>query len=243
MIYLKSTELEKSTFEEPLSSSGKELFPTPPSSGPAADNSGSFSRQATLKQAMDDLRHSDPKIRIMAARFLQKVDPRVAVPLLKEALSDRDPRVRMEGLSTLAGQRDDVSLVPMFQACLKDEDSRVRIAGLRAIFKNRKPLDLSVLVPLSGDPSPLVRRKLATLLGWTTDEGAVPMLAALSKDPDPKVRQAVLVSLSALDRRSCEDRLMKAMADPDPELRRWARERLGKRISKSVTRRTIRIAE
>jgi HEAT repeat protein len=243
LIYLKSTELEKSVFDEPLSPSG--ITPVSAVPAPCGDvkSSESFSGQAGLKQAKEDLGHPDPRMRMMAARFLERADAAIAVPLLKETLSDRDPRIRTEGLRILAAHTENPALHALFQACLKDEDFRVRIAALRAIFKSRMRLDLPGLLALSGDASALVRRKLATLLGWTRDEGTLEILSVLSKDPDPKVKQAALASLLALDPYSCENRLMQAMEDPDPQVRRWAKDALEKRIAKTLTRRNIRLAE
>jgi hypothetical protein len=60
-----------------------------------------FSSQALLKQAKEDLRHPDPKVKILAIQYLEKVNSSITVPLLQEVLSDRDSGVRTQALRSL----------------------------------------------------------------------------------------------------------------------------------------------
>ena len=93
---------------------------------------------------------------------------------------------------------------------------------------------MNILLQLLSDESPLVRRKMATLLGWTRVEGALPILVEMLNDQDTKVKKAALFSLITLYPEESESRLLGAMADRDPGLRRWAKIALEKRIAKSV---------
>ena len=52
------------------------------------------------------MKHPTPKIRMMAIRYLGYSDPSVAIPLLQEMLSDHDPDVRAEALSSLMNFQD-----------------------------------------------------------------------------------------------------------------------------------------
>lgn len=190
-----------------------------------------FSSLTRLEQAKTDLNHPDPKVRILAIRFLEAADPSVARPLLQDKLSDHDPEVRTHAIVALIKQgAPDVT--PLFRKHLKDSSPKVKIAALRGIFRYGEGIDLNLLLQLMSDESPQVRRKMATLLGWTQGEGALPILAELSKDPDVKVRKAALFSMVTLYPEESEERLMRAMTDSEPQLRKWAKKALEKMAEK-----------
>src|SRR3989339_1874426 len=100
LIYLKSPGSEKSGFDR------ASIPPPSPRSPDAAGTTATtspetFSFQAILKQVRTDLKHPDSKVKVLAIRYLERSDPSVAIPLLQEALSDRDSGVRLEALSSL----------------------------------------------------------------------------------------------------------------------------------------------
>ena len=233
LVFLKSTNTERPSMDEPV---------PPPGSASIADRSASdrelsgpesFSSRVTLKQAKLDLIHPDPKIRMLAIRCLEKAEPGIALPLLREVLVDGDPEVRVQGLRSLVTFRDP-SVFDLIKKYSTDGDPRIRLAVLRGLFKQRERVDLNLLHPFLNDESPWVRRKLATLLGWSPQEGTFPILMRLSKDPHAKVRQAALLSLMALYPVESQDRLLEAMIDPDLDLRKWA---------KNVLERAVRTPE
>ena len=113
-------------------------------------------------------------------------------------------------------------------------DPGVRVAALRGMFRSKGPTDLNILLQFLSDESSRVRRKVATLLGWTQMEGVLPILTELAKDQDSKVRQAALFSLISLYPEESEGRLVEAMEDPDPDLRKWVRSTLKKMIAKPL---------
>lgn len=223
LVFLKSTNTERPTTDE---------FYLPPGSASIADGFASdrepggpesLSSQVTLKQAKLDLMHPDPKIRMLAIRCLEKAEPGIALPLLREVLSDGDPEVRVQGLRSLVTFRDP-SVFDLIKKYSTDGDPRIRLSVLRGLFKQKERVDLNLLHPFLNDESPWVRRKLATLLGWSPQDGAFPILMRLSKDPHAKVRQAALLSLMTLYPAESQDRLLEAMNDPDVDLRKWAKD-------------------
>jgi len=226
LIYLKSTGAERSALDESSAVRAGEILK---SVLPAAQGSPvkTTSSQVVLKQARTDLKHSDPKVRILAIQYLGQRDASIAIPLIQEVLSDRDPDVRAEGLHSLMKFEDPVASA-LLKKHLKDPDPKVRLAALRGMFKHGERVDSNLLLQFLSDGSPLVRRKLATLLGWTRLEGIFPTLVELAKDEDPQVRKAALSSLLTLYPEESEDRMLEAMTDPDPDLRKWAREVLEK---------------
>ena len=213
LIYLKSMESEKSTSKEAVLSRDSNESGRTVHSPYQKRASESFTDRAHLDQAESDLKHPDPKIRILAIRFLEKMDPPLVTSLLQEALSDRDPDVRAQAILALIKFRSP-DIKPSLKRYLKDSSPKVKMAALRGIFQFEEGIDLNILLQLLSDESPWVRRKMATLLGWSRTEGVLPILAELSRDPDAKVRKAALFSLVSLYPEESEDRLLKAMTDP-----------------------------
>ena len=233
LIYLKSAGLEgseKPAFNEPAFPEDLRQRVT---SSPSYPISGTLSSQTQLEQAKADLKHPDPQLRKLAIDYLEKVDPSVAAPLLQETLSDRNPDVRARAILALVKLKDP-GITLLLRKYLKDSSPKVKIAALRGIFQFREGVDLNILLQLMSDGSPWVRRKMATLLGWTPIEGVLPILVELSKDPEAKVRKAALFSLIALYPEESEEQLIKAMADPDSHLRKWAKRALEKRIENPI---------
>jgi len=237
LIYLKSTGLEKSRFDESSLSLDREKIPEKMCSSTEDETRETFSSQAILKQAKEDLKHPDPKVRIFAVQYFEKADPSIAVPLLQEVLSDRDSGVRAQALTSLIKFRNPV-VYPLLKKYLKDSDVRVRMAALKGIFQFRENIELNLLLQFLSDESPWVRRKMATLLGWSQMEGALPILTELSKDQDSKVRKAALFSLITLYPEESESRFIEAMADSDPDLRKWAKSALEKKVARPSKGRT-----
>ena len=236
LIYLKSGESEKSAWDESYSSyerettSGK-ILPSTECSAPET-----FSSQAILKQAKADLKHPDPKIRVLAIKYyLEKSYPSIPISLLQEILSDRDPEVRAQALRSLIIFRSPI-VSPLLKKHLKDNDPSVRVAALRGMLQYKEKIDLNILLQFLSDESSWVRRKVATLLGWTQVEGAFPILMEMSKDQDSKVRKAALFSLITLYPEESQDRLMEAMADSDASVRQWAKMSLEKIAARPLKR-------
>lgn len=232
LAFLKSRSTERSSMDESFPPPGPASIAARPA--PDRDPSGpeSFSSQVTLKQARLDLMHPDPKIRILAIRCLEKAEPGIALPLLQEMLADRDPEVRVQTLRSLVTFREP-SLIDVIKKHSTDGDPRIRLAVLRGLFKQKEWIDSNLLHPFSDDESPWVRRKLATLLGWSRQEGTFPILMRLSKDPHAKVRQAALLSLMTLYPAESQDRLLETMNDPDVDLRTWAKDVLERSVRRS----------
>lgn len=238
LVYLKSTGLERSTFDESSPFFNAKKVSSNPSPPPEYNFPKSFSSQEILKQAKADLKHPDPKVRILATQYyLEESYPSIAMPLLQEILSDQDPGIRAQALCSLIKFRDPI-IYPLLKKHLKDSDPSVRIVALRGMFRFKEKINLNILLQFLSDESPWVRRKMATLLGWNQMEGGLPILIELSKDQDSKVKKAALFSLLTLYPEEGEGRLVEAMTDTDPDIRRWARDTLNKMIKRPLKRKT-----
>ncbi|HUL38023.1 MAG TPA: HEAT repeat domain-containing protein [Thermodesulfobacteriota bacterium] len=243
LTYLKSTDLGKPDFEESFSSHDQPKMARSPSL-PVDDNPPeTLSSETILKQAKADLKHPDPKVRVLAIRYyLEKSYPAIPISILQEILSDPDAEVRAEALRCLIKFRNPI-VAPLLKKYLKDNDPRVRIATLRAMFQHQEKLDLNVLLQFLSDESTWVRRKIATLLGWSQVEGALPILMEMSRDPDPMVRKAALFSLATLYPDEGENRLIEAMTDSDTGLRKWAKVTLERIVARPLKKRTASLSK
>ena len=251
LIYLKSTEEEKPDLDESFSSHDDNKMVDPPSFSsessfgttvvPTRANTEyntpeTFSSETILKQAKADLKHPDPKVRILAIKYyLEKSFPSIPLSLFQEILSDRDPDVRAQALRSLIKFRSPI-VSPFLKKYLKDSDPKVRIVALRGMFQYQQKIDLNFFLQFLSDESSWVRRKVATLLGWSQIGGALPILMELSRDQDSMVRRAALFSLVTLYPDESQSRLMEAMADSDPDLRKWARNILDKMMARPFRR-------
>lgn len=235
LVYLKSTGQENDLSSRAFSSSfGEETnhFFSPFSNLSLE----SHSTQEILKQAKNDLKHPDPKVRKLALKYyLEKTHLSIPMPLLQEILSDPDADVRVEALSILITFGNPV-VSPFLKKHLRDPDPMVRMVALKGIFKFKEKIDLNLLMHLLSDDSPWVRRKMATLLGWNQVEGVLPILMEMTKDEHSMVRKSALFSLVTLYPEEGEDRLMEAMTDSDPDIRKWARDQLYRRLQRPVTK-------
>ena len=237
LVYLKSPGLEELDFNVSFSSRDDRKMISQPSPLPEYDLPKTFSSETILKQARADLKHPDPKVRILAIKYyLEKSYPSIPLSLLQEFLSDQEPEVRAEALHCLIKFRGPI-VSPLLKKHLKDSDPKVRMTALRGMFQYQEKIDLNILLQFLSDESTWVRRKVATLLGWAQIEGVLPILMEFSRDQDAVVRRAALFSLSALYPDESENRLIEALTDSDPGLRKWARMNLEKIVTRPLKRR------
>ena len=232
LIHFKSTDSERTApHTDGFSDHGKEAL-RKPLSPHAPETPETLSSQIVLEQVKADLKHADPRIRILSLQYLEKAGASVAIPLLQEGASDPAPEVRSQAVRSLIRFRDP-GVGPFLRKCLRDLHPDVRIAALRGIFQSGEGVDLNILLQFLSDESPWVRRKLATLLGWTPREGVFPILMEMSKDRDAKVRKAALISLMALYPEEGRERLFESYRDEDPDVRQWVKKTLEKWAAQS----------
>ncbi len=242
LVYLKSTGLENNPIDR-ISPSPDEVK-DPDRYIASAHNPApeTYATREVLKQAKADLKHTDPKVRILAVKYyLEKSHLSITLDLLREILSDPDPDVRAEALSTLITFGSPI-VSPFLKKHLRDSDPRVRMIAIKGMFRFKEKMDLNLLMQFLSDDSPWVRRKIAILLGWNQIEGVLPILMEMSKDEDSKVRKAALFSLVTLYPEEGEQRLMEAMSDSDPDIRRWVKDQLNRMLERPTTKRSISLS-
>jgi HEAT repeat protein/beta-lactamase regulating signal transducer with metallopeptidase domain len=138
--------------------------------------------------------------------YYEVVDASVAIPILKELVTDKDSGVRGAAVKTLVkvSPESRPALIPVLVELLKDEDANVRwmaIADLRQIGPDAKAA-VPALTAMIHDPGFGVRENIAEALELIDPEAAkaaVPALMDLLKDKDSAVQERtarVLLRLS-----------------------------------------------
>ena len=97
-----------------------------------------------------------------AARGLAYLGP-AAVPVLRDALTSREPLVRRRACEALRDLSAPESRAVLISA-LGDSDVVVRVSAVRALARIDQPEDRHVLVDCAGDPSRAVRRAVREAL-------------------------------------------------------------------------------
>ncbi|MEM4359453.1 MAG: HEAT repeat domain-containing protein, partial [Candidatus Bilamarchaeaceae archaeon] len=122
-----------------------------------------------------------------AAEALGKIGDARAVPVLIDALKDKDRYVRYEAAEAL-GKIGDARAVPVLIDALKDKDRYVRYEAAEALGKIGDARAVPVLIDALKDKDRYVRYEAAEALGKIGDARAVPVLIDALKDKDRYVR-------------------------------------------------------
>ena len=88
--------------------------------------------------------------------------------------------------------------IPLLARLLDDPDSGVVSASVRALDHHYAPTPIAERDFLASHPSKLVRKSVASALGWSTSPSATDMLVRLSNDEDDDVRDWATFSLGSL---------------------------------------------
>jgi HEAT repeat protein len=157
--------------------------------------------------------------RCRAARVLQRLADRRALPALCDALTDRDASVRAAALDALVplGLHSGAALAAA--RLVADIDGEVRRKAVRTVGRmSRHPAD--AIRPALRDPLTMVRREVALLATRLTPDD----LAILLADGDPYVRAAAAASAGHASRAALVSLLA---SDPHPAVRLAATQTLG----------------
>jgi HEAT repeat protein len=143
-----------------------------------------------------------------------------AVPVLVDALSDDDWRIRLYAADVL-GQIGTAEAVPALIDALRDPETRVRWRAANALGAMQHRAAVPDLIDLLRDSSADVRITAAWALGQIKDGAAVPELIRLLSHREWRVRWAVAEALWEIGEPSIPA-LMEVLRDPDEHIRRAA---------------------
>ena len=151
---------------------------------------------SVLQEILSD---RDPRVRAEALQSLIKFRGSIISPLLKKYLRDSDPRVRITALRGMFQYQQKIDANILLQ-CLSDESTWVRRKVATLLGWAQIEGALPILVELSRDHDPMVRR--AALFSLTTvypDESEDRLIEALT-DSDESLRgwvKAILEKIAA----------------------------------------------
>lgn len=216
LIYLKSPKTEESSSDD-FSPESKKVKDLESSETPKTSQS-LFSFEIIINQAKKDLKHPDPNVRILAIKFLKKCEPTISIPLIENVLNDPNPDVRNHCLKALVELKDPnlinklkkclrdedpmvrvTALRGIFQIyenidinilmqILDDESPFVRQKIATLLGWNHIKGILPILVELSKDKDPKVRKSaLFSLIAQYPEECEERILKAIY-DPDPELK-------------------------------------------------------
>ena len=150
-------------------------------------------------ETMTERLRSLHNVRARAARALGELQAQQAEPVLRDALSDSDPLVRIQSAAALGLLRARGSVGRLLQA-LEDPDVLVRQMAASALGAVGDPAAAPVLIRALEDPEAGLRERAALALGRLRQESAREALEKLAEEDDvPAVRQAAYWALGQLD--------------------------------------------
>lgn len=143
-----------------------------------------------------------------------------AVPVLLDALSDEDPRIRLY-VTDVLGEIGESDAVPALAAALRDPEWRVRFRAADALGKMGNLEALPDLLDMLADSNKDVRISAAWALGKIGSEGAVPGLIRLLQDREWRVRWAAAEALMEIGEPAIAS-LIETLREKDEYVRRAA---------------------
>ncbi len=138
---------------------------------------------------LEEVLRLDPnrEVRWQAAAELEALGDPQAVPILIEALKDRDPLVRGGAAEALKGIPDPRAVWPLIRA-LRDQDTTVRRAATEGLGRIGDQAAVPALTKVLFHHDVVTRRKAVEALAQLKDPSSGPALVRTFNDWDPEVR-------------------------------------------------------
>ncbi|MBN2303055.1 MAG: HEAT repeat domain-containing protein [Anaerolineae bacterium] len=143
-----------------------------------------------------------------------------SVPVLLDALSDEDPRIRLY-VTDVLGEIGEADAIPALAAALRDPEWRVRFRAADALGKMGDREAVPDLIDMLKDSNKDVRISVAWALGKIGNKSAVPGLIDLLHDREWRVRWAAAEALWEIGTESIPP-LIEALREKDEYVRRAA---------------------
>ncbi|MEO1147976.1 MAG: HEAT repeat domain-containing protein [Cyanobacteria bacterium J06638_22] len=186
--------------------------------------------QPDLEKIATRLQSPDVKERVLAMIELQKdsVPAPSALPLVKQALADRNVQIRGMAVFTLGIKPNPENLPLLVQVLETDGDHNMRAiaAGALGYQENRQALE-SLRHAFYEDTHWLVQFSAAIALGNLKDKQAQAVLLEALDSKNPLVQQAAIMALGEIGATAAIDRLVAFVDADDWMLRKHLAEALG----------------
>lgn len=139
----------------------------------------------------------EPRTRATVARHLYGFSWFAAEPLIKQALKDKDSRVREGAIYALCDLRE-MNAYQLLVEVLKNEEDNVREAAAWGLRDCQDSAAVPVLKAVLEAKDPDVRVKALEALGANDTPEAMPVVRNAMNDPEPDVKYAAALSLLEL---------------------------------------------
>jgi len=180
---------------------------------------------------LQQLKSSNPDLRIKAARSLGSAKQRRAVPSLIKLLKDENPQVRLAVIEALGAIGHYASAEPLAAALsTPSKKAQSETAERESLAKALAGVGSAAVKPLMqalSSEEKEARRWAAFALGAIKDPLAVDSLIPKLEDSRSEVRKAAAIALGGIGDSRALKPLIKALASRDLETRRAAAEALG----------------
>lgn len=163
-------------------------------------------RQEAARLAKDP----DVQVRITAIQTIAFLKNTEQVPVLLDALNDRDQKVRKYAALALSGLKVKEAAEPLIRYLKEAEQTDPSL--INAIANYGQEI-VPKITPLLKDKSKHIRRSGAQVLGVIGSTGTVNALIAALKDPEPEVRAAAAQALGKIPDKRSVPALVKAVSD------------------------------
>jgi hypothetical protein len=212
-----------------------------PARDPAAEIRRQVSRLAiedesvrlVVERMARNLTDPDADVRRTAAVRLGELDLPAASGLLIPLVADPAEKVSIAALNALVRLGSPGSS-EVFRRHLTSANLHLRLASIRGLAKvGGDGVDRHLIEALE-DREAIIRKNVATLLGWRESQDAVrPLLSAL-RDEETSVRAAAATALGALRTDRAVLSLIRTLLDPDPAVRTAAEGALKATLGRAV---------
>jgi HEAT repeat protein len=183
------------------------------------------SSEGELPNVIRALGDPDPHVRTTAVESMPSAPAVEVGPVLAQALTDLDERVRLAAIERLAGVSS--SEPALAWSALRQCRVEERDELLNAFQRTNPNLVLEIALEHLYSPDQEERRLAVEMTGWGASQAAVESAIRALGDPVPDVRRAAVGALGRLRDRSAVAALGKTLADPDADVRVGAVRALG----------------
>jgi len=205
-----------STQEPQKESPAKRRKPRAPETG-SLEASLQADHAAVRETLTESLNHSMRDVRIQASLMLAQFQETRAIPVLIDALHDRDRDVHQHAAWGL--MHIGKAAVPELLQALQDEDMYVRKDVARILGHIGDLSTIPQLIETLRDEASDVRKSAAEALGYLGDNRAVPALCHLLQDPQEHVRRTATESLGQIGDPSAVQELIATLEDESESVR------------------------
>ena len=146
-----------------------------------------------LEPLIDGLQNNDKDMRILSANTLGRIRAREVIPMLIEALDDRNTNVVYNVVECLGDIADPRAVPALMKLLTEHPDEWVHAATLEALGKIGDQRVVALLLTLVDNE--LVVDPLINALGTLGDSRAIPVLVNYLKDEDREIRELAINAL------------------------------------------------